>query len=392
MNHLHRRALAGAALTASAALVLSGCSGTGDSAAPSTPESAAGRVALTYDGGLLVLDAETLETEADISLAGFTRLNPAGDDRHVLVSTEAGFRVLDTAEPELTDLVFDAPTPGHVVRHHGRTVLFSDGTGATTIFDTSDLAAAVAEGELPETEVVEAPAAHHGVSIELADGTLLTTIGDSEGRTGVRALDASRTETGRSEDCPAVHGEGTAEDEVTVFGCSDGVLVYDDGAFTKVTAPDAYGRTGNQYVSETSPITVGDYNSDPDAEGVELSQIVLTDTVAKESTVHELDFGYTWRGIARTADDGALILGTDGALHALDVSTGEITESFPVIEAWSGPIEWQEAHPALTVAGDVAYVTEPAASAVHAVDVATGEVLASATLPGAPIELAVVAG
>ncbi|QHC60229.1 zinc metallochaperone AztD [Rathayibacter sp. VKM Ac-2760] len=397
MNYLHRRALAGAALTATAALVLSGCSGAGDAApaaSSATPSAAAAstRVALTYDGGLLVLDGETLETEADIALAGFNRVNTAGDDRHVLVSTEGGFRVLDVATPELTDLVFDAPTPGHVVRHHDRTILFADGTGATTVFDTDALTPAVAEGSLPDTETVAAPAAHHGVSIELADGTLLTTIGDSEGRTGVRALDSERTETARNEDCPSVHGEGAAADEIAVFGCSNGVLVYDDGAFTKITAPDTYGRTGNQYVSETSPITVGDYNSDPDAEGVELSKIVLTDTVAKESTVHQLDFGYTWRGIARTADDGGLILGTDGALHTLDVATGEITASFPVIDPWSGPIEWQEAHPALSVVGDVAYVTDPAASAVHTVDVATGEVLASATLPGKPIELAVVAG
>ncbi|WP_236720200.1 hypothetical protein [Rathayibacter sp. VKM Ac-2630] len=97
-----------------------------------------------------------------------------------------------------------------MVRHGGRTILFADGTGATTVFDTADLAPAVADGELPESETIESPAAHHGVSIELEDGTLLTTIGDSESRTGVRALDSSREETGRSEDCPSVHGEGAA--------------------------------------------------------------------------------------------------------------------------------------------------------------------------------------
>ncbi|KZX19874.1 hypothetical protein [Rathayibacter tanaceti] len=280
MNHRHRRALVGTALAASAALALTACSGPGG-AAPALPAASADtgpRVALSYDGGLVVLDAATLETEGDIAHSGFVRLNSAGDGRHVLVSTDTGFQVLDTGgEPELTDLVFDAPTPGHVVRHGGKTILFSDGTGDTTIYTSDDLLA----GGLPETETVPAPAAHHGVSIELEDGTLLTTIGDSESRTGVRALDASRTETARSEDCPSVHGEGAAADEIAVFGCSNGVLVYDDGAFTKITAPDPYGRTGNQYVSETSPITVGDYNDDPDKEGVELSKVVLTDTVAK---------------------------------------------------------------------------------------------------------------
>ncbi|KQQ21994.1 hypothetical protein ASF48_01795 [Rathayibacter sp. Leaf299] len=399
MNTPHRRALAAAALAATAALALTACSGSGNAASPTSSAAPSGpRVALTYDGGLLVLDGTTLDLESDIELAGFNRVNSAGDGRTVLVSTEEGFRVLDTGagagEPELTDLVFDAPTPGHVVRHGGKTILFADGTGATTVFDTADLAPAVADGELPESETIESPAAHHGVSIELEDGTLLTTIGDSESRTGVRALDSSREEIGRSEDCPAVHGEGAAADEIAVFGCSNGVLVYDDGAFTKIAAPDAYGRTGNQYVSETSAITIGDYNSDPDAEGVELSSVVLTDTVATTSTVLDLPegVGYTWRGIARTSDDNGLILGTDGALHALDVTTGEITASYPVVAPWSGPIEWQDAHPALVVLGDVAYVTEPATSEIHAVDTATGEILETTSLPGAPIEIAAVEG
>ncbi|MCW4386302.1 zinc metallochaperone AztD [Salinibacterium sp. SYSU T00001] len=389
------RLLASVALATGATLSLAACAGGtegADSAEGATDAASAGsRVALTYDGGLFVLDGDTLELLADIELDGFNRLNSSGDGRHVLVSTAEGFQVLDTAEPELTDLVFDAPTPGHVVRHAERTILFSDGTGDTIIFDTDALLDA--DGELPETEVVGAPDAHHGVSIELEDGTLLTTIGDSESRTGVRVLDANREEIARSEECPSVHGEGTAANEVVVFGCSDGVLVY-DGKFTKITAPDAYGRTGNAYVTETSPIMVGDYNADPDAEGYELTAVTLVDTVAKSAEVINLPSGvaYTWRGVARTADDNALILGTDGALHVLDVETGEITESFPVIDAWKGPVEWQHAHPALVVVGDIAYVTDPATNSIHAVDAATGEVLETGELPATPNEIAVVTG
>jgi hypothetical protein len=76
----------------------------------------------------------------------------------------------------------------------------------------------------------------------------------------------------------------------------------------------------------------------------------------------------------------------------LDPATGEITDEYPVIEAWEGPAEWQDAHPAIVVSGDIAYVTEPASKAVHAVDLTTGEVLASTTLDMEPNELAVAAG
>ncbi|MDH5167438.1 hypothetical protein P5X63_14725, partial [Microbacterium sp. RD02] len=69
-----------------------------------------------------------------------------------------------------------------------------------------------------------------------------------------------------------------------------------------------------------------------------------------------------------------------------------ITDSYPVIEAWEGPAEWQDPHPAIVVAGDIAYVTEPAADSVHAVDLSTGEVLASTELEVTPNEIAPAAG
>ncbi|GAA2009350.1 hypothetical protein J2S58_002142 [Nakamurella flavida] len=355
------------------------------------------RVALTYDGGVLVLDGTTLEVAADLPLAGFNRLNPAGDGRHVLVSTADGFQVLDagtdigsgTGNPALTDLVFAADTPGHVVRHAGRTVLFADGTGEITAFDTDALSA----DTKPETEVIASEAAHHGVAIELADGSVLSTLGTADGRTGVRVLGPDGTETARSEECPAVHGEGTAADEVVVFGCKDGVLMYEAGAFTKLQAPDAYGRMGNAYVSETSPLVVGDYNSDPDSEGYLLSELALIDTTAGTLKVVDLPAGveYTWRDVARGPADEAVLLSADGTLNTLDPTTGEIRQSWDVIDPWTSPEEWQDAHPALTVHGNTAYVTEPAKQRILAVDLTSGEVVADATLPATPNEIAVAA-
>ena len=407
MKTLHRTT-AFAAVIAASALLLSACATTdaapGDAGSATGSPTAQPRVALTYDGGVYVLDGDTLAIEADLPLAGFNRLNTAGDGRHVLVTTTEGFQVLDTgtwtdasgaaqtADPVLTDLVFAAPAAGHVVKHGDKTILYADGTGDTTIFETAALLDAT--DELPATEVVPAEAAHHGVSIELDDGTLLTTVGTPEARTGIRVLNADREETARNAECPSVHGEGAAANEVAVFGCSDGVLVYDDGAITKIAAPDAYGRTGNMYVSETSTIAVGDYNSDPDSEGYLLSELVLVDTAAKTSTVIDLPAGveYTWRDVARGPNDEALILASDGSLYVLDPETGELGDSYPVIGAWESPVEWQDAHPALTVVGGTAYVTEPATNSLHAVDLATGEVVTSVELPATPNEIAVVTG
>jgi outer membrane protein assembly factor BamB len=386
-----KKILAPAALLGAAALTLTGCS-TGPAETESETDTTASakntRVVLTYDGGLLTLD-EDLEVVADDSIDGFTRVNAAGDGRHVLVTVPEGFRVLDTAaDPALTDAVFPADTGGHAVVHGDTTALFADGSGDVTVFDHADL-----DGDtLPSVSPTTSEAPHHGVAIQLEDGTLLTTIGTEESRSGVRALDAEGTELSRSEECPSVHGEGAVEDEVAVFGCTDGALVYTDGAFTKIDAPTEYGRTGNLFTTESSSIALGDYNDDPDSEGYLLDQIALIDAASGEYRVADMPQGvdFTFRDLGRGPDDEAVVLGSDGALHTFDAETGEQLESFDVIDPWEGPAEWQDAHPALKVVGDVAYVTDPAERKVHAVDLTTGKTIASSdTLPGVPTEIAV---
>jgi hypothetical protein len=408
------RHLSLAATVAMSALLLTACGSSAGpaaegSAAPetSTATVAAGeqtpRVALTYDGGIVVVDGTTLDVEGDLPVDGFTRLNPAGDGRHALVTVPAGFQVLDLgtwtdpsgsqqAEPKLTDLMFEADTAGHVVQHGDRTVLYADGTSDTTIFATDDLLED--PDSLPATETVAGEEAHHGVSVVLEDGTFLTTVGNSESRSGIKVLDADGNEVTASDECPSVHGEGTAMNEVVVFGCSDGALVYDAGEITKIDAPDEFGRMGNAYVSETSPIIAGDYKSDPDLEGYLLHQITLIDTETKTMEVIDLPEGveYTFRDVARGPNDEVLIIASDGALHSMDPGTGEITTSTPVVDAWEGPVEWQDPHPAIKVVGSTAYITDPAAKKLHAVDIATGEITSSDELPGIPNEIAAVEG
>lgn len=386
------------ALAVGATVGLASCAGgagTGSAAPASSAASddTATRVALSYPGGIVVLDGETLETLADVSSEEFTRLNPAGDGRHVMVTTSAGFQVLDAGtssiEPELTDLVFEASKPGHVVTHGGKTVLYADGTSDSTIFDTDALLATT--DTLPAIETIPGVEAHHGVSIVLEDGTFLTTVGNADGRNGVVAKDASGATIAETADCPGVHGEGTAKDEVVVFGCENGALVYDDGAFTKLTAPDQpYGRMGNAYVSEDSALIVGDYKDDRDAEGYLLHRLALIDTAAKTQRVVDMPAGaeYTFRDVARGPGDLAYVLASDGSIHVLDPETGAFTDAFPVIGAWESPVEWQDAHPAIKVSGDIAYVTEPAKNAVHAVDLTTGETVKSVTLDETPNEIA----
>ncbi|MFD5601321.1 zinc metallochaperone AztD [Leucobacter sp. NPDC058333] len=383
------------------ALLAAGCS-TGDAggtsaAADETSAETAGakRAAISYAGGVAVVDADTLKVVDEFESEAFTRVNAAGDGRHVFVSTSKGFQLLDTEEPALTDLVVSASAAGHVVRHDGKTVLFDDGAAETTIFDAHDLAHA--DGKLPEAVTYTGENAHHGVSIQLADGTLLTTVGDENTRSGAVALEPHGDhwhELTSSDECPGIHGEGTAADEVVVFGCENGTLIFKGGEFMKLEAPDKFGRMGSAFVSETSPIAVGDYKTDPDAEGYLLNAVTLIDTAAEKVQVIDLPdtVRFTFRDVTRGPDDLAYILSTDGSIHVLDPETGKLVNEFPVIDPWEGPTEWQDAHPAIVGDGDTAYVTEPAAKAVHAVDLRTGKVTATVELDEAPVEFALALG
>ncbi|WP_336083435.1 zinc metallochaperone AztD [Nocardia sp. SSK8] len=367
-------------------VALAGC-GSDDTAHDHEHTPGAEPIALTYDGGIYVLDGATLDQRGQVDLPGFNRLNPAGDEHHLMVSTKDGFRVFDAYDAAFTGTEFPADKPGHVVRHAGKTVLFADGSGEVTVLDSGALGE-----DKPATEVYKAAAPHHGVAIELSNGDLVLTLGTEDKRVGLVALDGDRKELARNEDCPGVHGEATAQGEAVVVGCQTGAVVYRDGKITKVASPTPYGRIGNMAGSEVSPIVLGDYKQDKDAELERPQQVSLVNTA--DGTLRLVDIGtsYTFRSLGRGPQGEALVLGTDGKIHVIDPVAGTVTRTIPVLGTWTEPLDWQSARPALFVRDGIAYVSDPAGKQVHRVDLAEGKVTATATLPAAPNEISGVSG
>ncbi|MGI5440674.1 zinc metallochaperone AztD [Streptomyces shenzhenensis] len=394
---IRSRALTGTALAVAVSTVLTACGGEDSSSdakaegtASATPAAAVkDPLVATFDGGLYILDGESLKLTRTIELSGFNRVNPAGDEDHVVVSTDTGFRVLDATGQTFTDIEYKGAKPGHVVRHAGRTVLFTDGTGEVNVFDPADLSS----GKKPEGRTYTSAEAHHGVAIELADGELLSTLGTEEKRTGALVLDRNNKEITRNEKCPGVHGEAAARNEAIAVGCENGVLIYQDGKFTKVDAPDDYGRIGNQAGSDASPVLLGDYKTDPEAELERPTRVSLIDTENKKLRLVDLGTSYSFRSLARGPEGEALVLGTDGAIHVIDQNSGEIEKKIPAVGKWQEPLDWQQARPTLFVRDDTAYVSEPGKKALHAIDLETGRKITSVTLPESTNELSgVVAG
>ncbi|WP_328766552.1 zinc metallochaperone AztD [Streptomyces sp. NBC_00286] len=389
-------AFTGTALALAASAVLTACGGddspSSDTKAKNAPNTKAVTVkdplVATFDGGLYVLDGESLKLAKTIELPGFNRLNPAGDDSHVVVSTDAGFRVLNAAEQRFTGVEYEGAEPGHVVRHAGKTVLFTDGTGEVNVFDPDDLAG----GKKPEGRTYTSAEPHHGVAIELSNGELLSTLGTEEKRTGALVLDKNNKELQRNEKCPGVHGEAAAKGEAIGIGCEDGILIYKDGKFTKVDALDDYGRIGNQSGSDASPILLGDYKTDPEAELERPTRISLINTETAKLRLVDLGTSYSFRSLGRGPDGEALVLGTNGTLHVIDPETGKVDKKIPVVDEWQEPLDWQQARPTLFVRDHTAYVSEPGTRKLHAVDIEAGKKVTSVTLPKSTNELSGVVG
>lgn len=390
------------AVAAAATLLAAGaCAGAEPAAPPESrttqrAEVTGTRITVTYNGGLLVLDRDTLEPVGDLKVPGFLRINPAGDRRHLLVSAGDGFQVLDTGvevkghgdhnhyydgEPVLTDTIYPAPHPGHVVRHAGKVALFSDGAGTVQVMDPKKITAG------PGEPTWTAPDPHHGVAVPLEDGGMFVSVGTEDARTGAAVLNADLESVATNDQCPDLHGEATAGNGVVLAGCTDGVLLWKDGAFVKIDSPDEYGRIGNQAGSRHSDVVLGDYKTDPDAELERPTRISLIDTEQEKLKLVELGTSYSFRSLGRGPNGEALVLGYDGRLHVIDPDSGKITAQIEVTEPWQEPLEWQEPRPTLLVEGSTAWVTEPSTSTVHVVYLPGQKVVDSVQLPEVPNEI-----
>ncbi len=396
-------------LSTAAAFGLAGCSSASDDAAAPAADSAPveqsspqPRLVLTHDGGLTVLRATDLSEVAEFGYDGFIRANPAGDGRHAFVSTSAGFELLDvgtwrephdghahyyTAAPARTDIGYPGAKPGHVVPHDGATTLFSDGTGTVRILDTAKIGS-------PEalTREFTVPA-HHGVAVTREDGTVVVSEPVGEKAGALRILDARGAEVASNDDCPGLHGEAAAADGVLTFGCTDGALLVRGDEIVKVSAADAYARLGNQAGSEHSPIVLTDYKTDKEADVERPTKFALLDTAGTGAIrIVDIDYSYSYRSLGRGPAGEAVLLGTDGAVHVIDQTTGAEKGRYPAIDAWVEPDEWQAPSPDLFVLGSTAYVTDPVKRKILAVSLHDGRILAEHSLAHPTVELTGVTG
>lgn len=368
------------------------------------------RIALTYDGGIMILDGKTFQVIETLKADGFLRLNDAGDNRHLVVSNGSSYTFLDTgawtqghddhnhyytSTPSLTSLSLAAKGTGHVIPGAGKVALFADKSGSFQIYNPAQL---TGDSQLTtdhlDTQTITLASPHHGLAIPLEDNKYLVSLGTEEGRTGAAVIDAEGKILTQNNDCPGVHGEAQAANHTYTIGCQDGALIYQDGAFTKISNPeDPYSRSGNQAGDPNSHMVLADYKTDKEAELERPEQFALINTISKERSKIQLPEGvsYSFRSLARGPQGSHLLLTTDGKLRFWAEDGSELG-AVDVTASWTESTIWQDPRPAIWVDGDTAYVTDPASKKLHVVSLAKmadgkAEVFASVDLPEVPNEI-----
>jgi hypothetical protein len=357
------------------------------------------RLVVASDAGVEVVAGSDLASLGRYELASRPKLQVAGDDRHVFaLQSDAGkVGVVDAGtwsvahgdhshsyvtDPSLLTTTFDHGTSYHAVSDDERSIVWFDDDASFEVFDWKGL-----EDDDVSTRRVETGIGHHGVAAPTSDGGYLASYTEAEGgdAAGVVVLDADGTETARIDGCEGLHGEAHAGDDAYAFGCSDGVLLVDEGKGTKLASPVEGAGTRTLVGAHDSDVLVGNLTSETDDSVT--TQIALYDLEARTATAVDLgvEFSVFSRGDGQTA-----VLGVDGNLHVVDEATGEVTDKIPVVEPWTLTEEYSDPKPQVAVGGGLAYVTDPTDRSVAVFELGTGEERSTATLQDVPTSLALV--
>ena len=400
---------AGLALLATTTL-LAACGGADSTAPAGSPSGSAAATTPTTDGTATshpeprivvanpdrveVRDAEDLSPIAsfDVATTPYVALGP--DDRHVftLEHQEKQVQIVDSGtwtdahgdhghsyvtEPSRLDLTLKG-TSYHAVSGDGRTVVWNDDAGSFAVVTAEDLA----DGSVTP-KVIELKDPHHGVAVPWSKGGYLASFSDDGEAAGIIALDPDGTETDRYEGCPHLHGETHLGEDAYAFGCADGIMVIDSSGARKIAAPVDDAGTGHLVGDGESPVLAGTLSSESRDDLA--TKIALYDTAKGKSKV--VDLGVEFSRLA-AADGQAVVVGTDGNLHVVDLATGKV-RTVKATKAWTKPKEFLDPRPQLALVGDRAWVTDPMSKQIIVVDLTTGKKVTSAEVDGQPDQIVV---
>lgn len=361
---------------------------------------------IDLDEGTLV---STFETVAPASLhAGpgrrfaYAHQSSAGlvqiIDSGIEISSHGDHEHVEITEPVLSPFMLTGVAPVHFTHHDGQAVVFFDGAQPT---ETSPGVAAhvviVPEISLiqgmPESISIPLASAQHGVAVPVGNGLVVSS--DVPAPTGagnplpngvsVTDWDGNVLQTFDGS-CMRLHGEVALSDDRIAFGCANHVLIVERASasapFTTRTLayPDTR-RSGALAASRDGAFLLGNH-ADENQNGIIRIDVATGDVreVAFDAKVSEF-------AIVPGLDDTLVVLTAGGALHVVE------TDAFDVVRTWQAvapfTVSHASPHPALAVADDLVFVSDPEGGAVLEFEIAHLEVGRRFVVAGLPTSLVV---
>lgn len=265
-----------------------------------------------------------------------------------------------TGKPTLGDPILQGPKPSHANANAQRVSVFFDGDGVVRSHTTGGNTQPASPSK-PERATARA---HHGIGVPLPDGRLLISRPAAEGSlpNGMQLLDPQGKEILSSPLCDGQHGDGRHR-HLHLFGCKNGVLVFDEQRQTFDLLPYPDGATkGLVRTLISTPVQalwVGNFGKEA---------LILIDLEKRKQTVAPLPgslLDFNWD---TDRPERAFALLQSGELLAIDTQSGAILDRRPLLQAWMPPESSSSTAappPKLAVAADRIAVVDPRTGLLH---------------------------
>lgn len=333
----------------------------------------ADRLLLADSSGIVhVMDAETrdiitaFDMHDEMDEAPRLYVAPNGQHVYAVLRDSNMVRVIDSgyssgglADPELLDFTLQTMMPTHFDIYGDQIVSFNDGDGSVTVFTD----AIVNGGGITTTFFTGQ--SHHGVAVLLNDALIATNpTPDASLPVGPAVFNMEGEIVAAFDNCPGLHGKAILAEERVVFGCDDGVSIISrrggNWIISKI-AEDAEARIGNFTYHHETGVLLGNWGDDSyaliDIDAGTISEITLP-----------LNIWLAPPAFNPLNTDEVLVLTQDGSLHTVKAVTGEVVATAAeIISPYQEP-EDENARvprPALAIAGDHVYVSDPIAGTLH---------------------------
>lgn len=339
------------------------------------------------DAELLLIDLDDAGARHTVQLSA-----PAGhsstitsDGRFVLAGHDDAVSIVDggawavahgdhshyyAAEPALLGTV-DGDRPSHLISHDGITALWFDGTGEAVVFEEADFA----EGVVEPRDVLATAGPHHGFAVPFADRFVVTAPGEEGDMPDVVTVTAPSGSVLSEHTCTESHGE-TAWAHGVAVACRDGMLLLteSEGAWTGELIP--YPET-----DDTDPYGYGPARSwvlDAPGDGETIvapfgtSHVLTVDGHDAEASLVDLGADVAMFGSALHEPSSLLaVLTTDGSVALVDLEAGTVAATTNGVVPGFTEGDPEQPYPWLVIAGDTAFVSDPAGTTVAAVTIET---------------------